>query len=126
MVDALDISGGKEEDYEMLLVRQSSTADFLKALITISANSTTDNSTIGPNELTRELVSHEQMKRLCNIMLKGGYALANGVGIIIEIIRKNNSDYDVVPILHIRLENHPPTGRDPIYLGHLLRVFGEK
>lgn len=126
LVDALDISGGKEEDYEMLLVRQSSTADFLKALITISANSTTDNSTIGPNELTRELVSHEQMKRLCNIMLKGGYALANGVGIIIEIIRKNNSDYDVVPILHIRLENHPPTGRDPIYLGHLLRVFGEK
>ena len=98
----------------------------MKALITISANSTTDNSTIGPNELTRELVSHEQMTRLCNIMLKGGYALANGVGIIIEIIRKNNSDYDILQILHIRLENHPPTGRDPIYLGHLLRVFGEK
>lgn len=126
LIDALDISNDDKENYELLLIKQSSTADFLKALITISANSTTDNSTIGPNELTRELVSHEQMTRLCNIMLKGGYALANGVGIIIEIIRKNNSDYDILQILHIRLENHPPTGRDPIYLGHLLRVFGEK
>ena len=126
LIDALDISNDDKENYELLLIKQSSTADFLKALITISANSTTDNSTIGPNELTTELVSHEQMTRLCNIMLKGGYALANGVGIIIEIIRKNNSDYDILQILHIRLENHPPTGRDPIYLGHLLRVFGEK
>ncbi|EER31490.1 hypothetical protein CTRG_05220 [Candida tropicalis MYA-3404] len=126
LIDALDISNDDKENYELSLIKQSSTADFLKALITISANSTTDNSTIGPNELTRELVSHEQMTRLCNIMLKGGYALANGVGIIIEIIRKNNSDYDILQILHIRLENHPPTGRDPIYLGHLLRVFGEK
>ncbi|KAK6455367.1 SIT4-associating protein ser/thr phosphatase [Scheffersomyces xylosifermentans] len=108
------------------LVRQSSAADFLKALITISANSTTDNSTIGPNELTRELVSHKQMSHLCSIMLKGGYALANGVGIIIEIIRKNNSDYDILPVLYITLESHPPTGRDPIYLGHLLHVFGSK
>ncbi|KAG7660436.1 SAP190 [[Candida] subhashii] len=117
---------GEEEDYDMLLVRQSSAADFLKALITISANSTTDNSTIGPNELTRELVSLPQMTRLCDIMLKGGYALANGVGIIIEIIRKNNSDYDILPVLYVTLESHPPTGRDPIYLGHLLRVFGER
>lgn len=108
------------------LIKQSSAADFLKALITISANSTTDSSTIGPNELTRELVSFEQMDRLCNIMLKGGYALANGVGIVIEIIRKNNSDYDVLPVLYITLDSHPPTGRDPIYLGHLLKVFGSK
>ncbi|WLF81550.1 sporulation-induced protein [Lodderomyces elongisporus] len=111
--------------HEMLLIEQSSAADFLKALITISANSTADNSTIGPNELTRELVSEERISQLCKIMLKGGYALANGVGIIIEIIRKNNSDYDILPVLYITLESHPPTGRDPIYLGHLLRVFGE-
>lgn len=126
LVDSLDISNDNEDEEDNLLVRQSSAADFLKALITISANSTTDNSTIGPNELTRELVSYEQMDRLCNIMLKGGYALANGVGIIIEIIRKNNSDYDILPVLYITLESHPPTGRDPIYLGHLLQVFGNK
>lgn len=111
---------------ESILARQSSAADFLKALITISANSTTDNSTIGPNELTRELVSYESMTRLCDIMLQGGFALGNGVGIIIEIIRKNNSDYDILPVLYITLESHPPTGRDPIYLGHLLQVFGSR
>lgn len=135
LINALDIDeqnqestndANREKDYESLLVKQSSAADFLKALITISANSTTDNSTIGPNELTRELVSLPQMTRLCDIMLKGGYALANGVGIIIEIIRKNNSDYDILPVLYVTLESHPPTGRDPIYLGHLLRVFGER
>lgn len=129
LISALDISeeaNVEEADNDSLLVKQSSAADFLKALITISANSTTDNSTIGPNELTRELVSYEQMCHLCDIMLKGGYALANGVGIIIEIIRKNNSDYDILPVLYITLDSHPPTGRDPIYLGHLLKVFGSK
>lgn len=123
LVDALETEKS-ESDHDSQLARQSSAADFLKALITISANSTTDNSTIGPNELTRELVSHETMSKLCDIMSKGGYALGNGVGIIIEIIRKNNSDYDVLPVLYITLESHPPTGRDPIYLGHLLKVFG--
>lgn len=126
LIDALDVSNASPEEQEEYLVRQSSAADFLKALITISANSTTDNSTIGPNELTRELISKEMMTRLCDTMLKGGYALGNGVGIIIEIIRKNNSDYDILPVLYITLESHPPTGRDPIYLGHLLEVFGSK
>lgn len=126
LIDALDISDAPPDEQEECLVKQSSAADFLKALITISANSTTDNSTIGPNELTRELVSKDMMTRLCDTMLKGGYALGNGVGIIIEIIRKNNSDYDILPILYITLESHPPTGRDPIYLGHLLEVFGSK
>ncbi|CAM9010827.1 unnamed protein product [Wickerhamomyces anomalus] len=38
---------------------QSAAGDFIKAFVTISANSNTDNSTIGPNELTRELVSEK-------------------------------------------------------------------
>lgn len=126
LIDALDVPDDKKINNYEALIKQSSAADFLKALITISANSTTDSSTIGPNELTRELVSFEKMEKLCNIMLKGGYALANGVGIVIEIIRKNNSDYDILPVLYITLDSHPPTGRDPIYLGHLLKVFGLK
>lgn len=125
LINALDPDDAASKD-DIALIRQSSAADLLKALITISANSTTDNSTIGPNELTRELVSYDSMKRLCGIMLKGGYALSNGVGIIIEIIRKNNSDYDILPILYITLDSHPPTGRDPIYLGYLLQVFSEE
>jgi SIT4-associating protein SAP185/190 len=51
-------------------------------------------------------------------MLQGGNPLTVGVGIIIEVIRKNNSDYD--------LENQigpVPKNSDPIYLGTLLRQF---
>ncbi|KAK4623569.1 Extragenic suppressor of kinetochore protein 1 [Fulvia fulva] len=100
---------------------QTSAGDFLKAIITISANATTqDQSVIGPNELTRELVSEQCIKSLIDEMLKGGNPLTVGVGIIIEVIRKNNSDYD--------LDNHvgpEPKTSDPIYLGALLRIFAE-
>src|ERR1700761_3714851 len=91
----------------------------LKAIITISANATAqDNNVIGPNELTRQLVSEECVQMLIKDMLTGGNALTVGVGIVIEVIRKNNSDYDlehqVGPI---------PRSTDPIYLGTLLRQF---
>jgi SIT4-associating protein SAP185/190 len=98
---------------------QTSAGDFLKAIITISANATTqDQSVIGPNELTRQLVSESCLKQLIDFMLQGGNPLTVGVGIIIEVIRKNNSDYD--------LENQigpVPKNSDPIYLGTLLRQF---
>ncbi|GMF55600.1 unnamed protein product [[Candida] boidinii] len=103
---------------------QSAAGDFLKAFITISANNT-DNSTIGPNELSRQLVSEPMVRKLVDMMLHGGTGLSNGVGIVIEIIRKNNSDYDFVPVLYITIESHPPTPRDPIYLGTLVKVFSE-
>jgi SIT4-associating protein SAP185/190 len=73
---------------------------------------------IGPNELTRELVSEQCIKSLIAEMLKGGNPLTVGVGIVIEVIRKNNSDYD--------LDNQTgpiPKSTDPIYLGTLLRQF---
>lgn len=98
---------------------QTSAGDFLKAIITISANATTqDQSVIGPNELTRQLVSDSCLKQLIEYMLRGGNPLTVGVGIVIEVIRKNNSDYD--------LENQigpVPKNSDPIYLGTLLRQF---
>jgi SIT4-associating protein SAP185/190 len=98
---------------------QTSAGDFLKAIITISANATTqDQSVIGPNELTRQLVSESCLEQLIDFMLQGGNPLTVGVGIIIEVIRKNNSDYD--------LENQigpVPKNSDPIYLGTLLRQF---
>jgi SIT4-associating protein SAP185/190 len=55
-------------------------------------------------------------------MLKGGNPLTVGVGIVIEVIRKNNSDYD--PDVGAE-PNAPPTNRDPIYLGTLLRMFAK-
>lgn len=94
----------------------------MKAIITVSANASQNEQTcIGPNELTRQLVSKPCVERLVNFMLRGGNALTVGVGIIIEVIRKNNSDYD---------PDGPdtstiPSSRDPIYLGTLLRTFAD-
>lgn len=102
---------------------QSAAGDFLKAFVAISANSNSDNTTIGPNELSRELVSEPCIKELVRLMLYGGTGLATGVGVVIEIIRKNNSDYDDVSVMHTTLESHPPSPRDPIYLGHLVSIF---
>jgi SIT4 phosphatase-associated protein len=65
-------------------------------------------------------------------------SLTNGVSLIIELIRKNNrydcfllpklklSDYDIEPVLTLTLESHPPTNRDPIYLGTMLRLFASR
>lgn len=100
---------------------QTSAGDFLKAIITISANATTqDQTVIGPNELTRQLVSEECIQSLISDMLRGGNPLTVGVGIIIEVIRKNNSDYDV----DTQIGPEPKTS-DPIYLGTLLRQFAK-
>ena len=100
---------------------QTSAGDFLKAIITISANaSQNEQSCIGPNELTRQLVSEPCVRKLIEDMLKGGNPLTVGVGIVIEVIRKNNSDYD--PDVGADA-NTQPTSRDPIYLGTLLRLF---
>ncbi|CAG7920891.1 unnamed protein product [Penicillium olsonii] len=102
---------------------QTSAGDFLKAIITISANaSPNDQSCIGPNSLTRQLVSTQCVQQLIDAMLKGGNPLTVGVGIVIEVIRKNNSDYDPETI------GGPDTmltTYDPIYLGTLLRLFAK-
>lgn len=102
---------------------QTSSGDFIKAIITISANAIqNDQSCIGPNSLTRQLVSAPCVESLIKPMLQGGNPLTVGVGIIIEVIRKNNSDYDPPGI------NGPgtmPSTYDPIYLGTLLRMFAQ-
>jgi SIT4-associating protein SAP185/190 len=103
---------------------QTSAGDFLKAIITISANaSQNEQSCIGPNELTRQLVSEVCIEKLIADMLKGGNPLTVGVGIVIEVIRKNNSDYD--PDVGAEA-NAIPSSRDPIYLGTLLRMFAQR
>jgi SIT4-associating protein SAP185/190 len=104
-------------------VVQTAAGDFIKAIITISANaSQNEQQCIGPNELTRQLVSRQCVEQLIGYMLGGGNPLTVGVGIVIEVIRKNNSDYD--PDVGTGA-NSVPSAHDPIYLGHLLRLFAE-
>ncbi|TDZ24610.1 Extragenic suppressor of kinetochore protein 1 [Colletotrichum orbiculare MAFF 240422] len=104
-------------------VVQTAAGDFIKAIITISANaSQNEQQCIGPNELTRQLVSQPCVEQLVKYMLGGGNPLTVGVGIIIEVIRKNNSDYD--PDVGTEA-NSVPSSRDPIYLGTLLRLFAQ-
>ena len=55
-------------------------------------------------------------------MLQGGNSLTVGVGIVIEVIRKNNSDYDPE---NAGGPDSSPTMYDPIYLGTLLRLFAK-
>jgi len=101
---------------------QTSAADFIKAIITVSANASQNEQTcIGPNELTRQLVSQPCVEQLIKYMLGGGNPLTCGVGIVIEVIRKNNSDYDPEGVDI----NAAPSSRDPIYLGTLLRLFAQ-
>ncbi|KAI0484574.1 SAPS-domain-containing protein [Xylariaceae sp. FL0804] len=102
---------------------QTAAGDFIKAIITVSANaSQNEQACIGPNELTRQLVSEPWVDKVIGYMLGGGNSLTVGVGIIIEVIRKNNSDYD--PDVGTD-SNALPSSRDPIYLGTLLRKFGD-
>ena len=56
-------------------------------------------------------------------MLRGGNPLTVGVGMIIEVIRKNNSDYD--PDVGAGPDSIP-SSNDPIYLGTLLRCFAKR
>ncbi|KAI3320543.1 SAPS-domain-containing protein [Xylariaceae sp. AK1471] len=102
---------------------QTAAGDFIKAIITVSANaSQNEQACIGPNELTRQLVSKPCVERIIGYMLGGGNPLTVGVGIIIEVIRKNNSDYDPDVGTDAIAQ---PSSRDPIYLGTLLRLFAE-
>ncbi|PWY87629.1 SAPS-domain-containing protein [Aspergillus heteromorphus CBS 117.55] len=55
-------------------------------------------------------------------MLQGGNPLTVGVGIVIEVIRKNNSDYDPD---NLNGPDSVPSTYDPIYLGNLLRLFAK-
>ncbi|KAL3231433.1 Uncharacterized protein RNJ44_00468 [Nakaseomyces bracarensis] len=103
---------------------QACVCDFLKALIVISANAPLDELSIGPNSLTRRLASPKCIDRMIKVIFEErGAALNTTISIVIELIRKNNSDYDQINLLDTTVESHPPSDRDPIFLGYLLRRF---
>ena len=82
------------QEFYLLYKIQGTVADVLKAIIAISANSS-DAGVIGPNALSRELVSEATINRILDYMLDpdapfSTASLTNGVSLIIELIRKNN------------------------------------
>ena len=68
-------------------------------------------------------MSEPCIENLLSNMLRGGNPLTVGVGMIIEVIRKNNSDYD--PDVGAGPDSIP-SSNDPIYLGTLLRCFAKR
>lgn len=104
---------------------QSAAGDFLKAFVNISGGNKSDMCAIGPNELSRQFVGPRCMGRLVDLMLEGGHGMCVAVTVIIEVIRKNNSDYDLVEVMDTTLETHPPEPRDNIYLGTMVKLFSK-
>ncbi|SMN18052.1 similar to Saccharomyces cerevisiae YGL229C SAP4 Protein required for function of the Sit4p protein phosphatase [Maudiozyma saulgeensis] len=104
--------------------QKTSVCDFLKQLIGISVNILVNDISIGPNNLTRFLVLEETMETFIQILLEQeNTILCNIVVLVIELIRKNNSDFDSTLLLETTILKDPPNKRDPLYLGHLLKVF---
>lgn len=146
-----------------LFFKQTAATDFVKALVAVSSNTALAvvlETNIGPNLLTRELVSTPIIaSMLHDIMLyrvtdasgathTNKHGINNCVGIVIELIRKNNSDYDLncgpysallpsgadglgevssnVMFQWLRdFDQNPPGARDPIYLGDMLQLFSD-
>lgn len=104
---------------------QTCITDFLKMLVEISSNIPMDDLNIGPNKLSRQLCSNTVVENLVTIMLQErGNALCNIVTIVIELIRKNNSDYDKLYSDKLFLDTtRVVSNHDPLYLGYLLRAF---
>lgn len=147
------------------LFRQTAATELAKALVTISSNASlaVDMETnIGPNQLTRKLASIEIVELMIDeiilfripdkldpsISYSNKYGISNCVSILIELIRKNNSDYDVSYGMQQQHEGaidnsgevnvqtmfhwlkdfdlNPPGPRDPVFLGDLLQAFTDK
>lgn len=147
-----------------IFFKQMAISDFIKSLVAISSNTAlapVAETNIGPNQLTRELVSRPIISIMINdiILFKppktldgksqtNKHGINNCVGIIIELIRKNNSDYDLncgvysseLPTSENGVSEvsatvmckwlsdfalNPPGPRDPIYLGEMLELFSD-
>lgn len=166
LIDILKPHGTSQGNKGADMFRQTATTEFLKALISISSNTTLAidlDTNIGPNQLTRELASPAIMNQIIHDIIlyripgendsdlprTNKVGISNCVSILIELIRKNNSDYDMncgtyssmlqgskgeqngevnVYVMFQWLKDfdqNPPGSRDPVYLGDMLRLFSE-
>ncbi|EMR09938.1 hypothetical protein PNEG_01697 [Pneumocystis murina B123] len=106
---------------------QTAAADLLKEIIAISSSSENQRS-IGSNALLRELVSKESIEILVKFMFDteapfSSSSLINSTSVIIELIRKNNSDYNRVSFFDISFAKNTSGEKGPIYLGNMLKIL---
>ncbi|RUS16783.1 SIT4 phosphatase-associated protein-domain-containing protein [Endogone sp. FLAS-F59071] len=99
----------------------------ISEIIRMSQTSSPDSPTIGTNALITQLKSEATMTQLVEYMLDSNASnststLINGVTIIIDLIRHNNSDYEVDQLLAM---NQSPVITMPVNLGDMLRVLGK-
>ncbi|CAG8542941.1 8541_t:CDS:10 [Ambispora gerdemannii] len=106
----------------------STAAQVLNDIISISQSSNPEQGGIGPNALIRELISDKTVSRLVDYMLDikspgSTSTLKNGVGIFIQIIQKNNCDYDDEAMLALVQHNQHNSVVD---LSEMLRVLANR
>ncbi|KAG9290880.1 hypothetical protein G9A89_011030 [Geosiphon pyriformis] len=87
----------------------STAAQVITDIIAISQSSTPEQGGVGPNALSRELISEKTVSQLVDYMLdtespSSTSTLINGVSIFIQIIQKNNCDYHEETMQHSAID----------------------
>ncbi|OZJ02235.1 hypothetical protein BZG36_04543 [Bifiguratus adelaidae] len=97
-------------------------------VIRLSQTSSPDSPTIGTNALISKLKSEKIMTQLVNYMLdkhapESTSSLINGITIVIDLIRHNNSDYESDHVPGMSAVQHHPSTFEPVHLGEMLTVM---
>ncbi|CAG8472708.1 1665_t:CDS:10 [Paraglomus occultum] len=106
----------------------STTAQVLIDIITLSQSTNPEQGGIGPNALSQKLISEPTVSKLVDYMLdpeapNSTSTLTNGVSIFLQIIQKNNCDYEE---RSPSLAPHQPQPFPVVDLSDMLRVFANR
>ncbi|CAG8482913.1 23181_t:CDS:10 [Rhizophagus irregularis] len=109
----------------------STAAQVLNDIIAISQSTNPEQGGIGPNALSRALFSEKIVTRLVDYMLhpvapNSTSTLTNGVNIFIQIIQKNNSDYNEEAMLSLAPQQQQQHHHPVVDLSDMLRVLANR
>ncbi|GET04782.1 SAPS-domain-containing protein [Rhizophagus clarus] len=110
----------------------STAAQVLIDIIAISQSTNPEQGGIGPNALSRALISEKIVTHLVDYMLHpeaphSTSTLTNGVNIFIQIIQKNNSDYNEEAMLSLTPQQQQQQHHHPVIdLSDMLRVLANR
>ncbi|RIA90499.1 SIT4 phosphatase-associated protein [Glomus cerebriforme] len=110
----------------------STAAQVLTDIIAISQSTNPEQGGVGPNALSRALISEKIVTRLVDYMLhpvapNSTSSLTNGVSIFIQIIQKNNSDYNEEAMLSLASQQQQQQQHHSVVdLSDMLRVLANR